>query len=274
VAMSKWVLNSGAWLFEQSHLNVLNIPLDDAGMAHLHSLLQTIWSDMDLGFQIRLSGAPDFTLQDGEVGIDARLRMYLRDFGSDKEVLGGTIPVSASFAVGFNDGKLQIDIGRVSVQGITLDDGTCGTITRKTCIFPFTYEGKVYQECTGVGTFLGQHYWCPTKVDEHGIFEKGSSDWGTCSAKCQIVQRAVIPMINEQIESILQTYVHPIVDLRRPLTGSIKDLLELNDTSILVAEGAMRVWTGFSLNLVSWINQHFGLDASRRLTAPLPRSLL
>merc|ERR1712032_891665 len=192
--------------------------------------------------------------------------MSINDFGSDREILGSSLSLGASFAVDISEEVLHIDVNRVSVPGITIDEGTCSTILGQTCIFPFTFKGKLYQECTDDGTWTGHRYWCPTKVDDDGIFVEGSKSWGTCSATCQIIQRAVLPMINGQVEDILVNSVHPAVDLRRPLNGSLKDALELTNTSLSVADGAFRVWTSFNLSLTSWMNQHFGLNTSRRLT--------
>jgi len=235
--------------------------------------LQRVWPNVDLGLQFRVSGAPDFEFKDGEISADASLRMAIRNFGADREILASTVQLGASLAVNIKDEKLQMDLSRVSVSGIVFDEDDCSTITGRSCIFPFTYKGQVYTECTGRDSLLGQKFWCPTKVDANGVFIQGSRNWGTCSASCQIVQRAVLPMINGEVEDILQEYVHPVLDLQRPLTGSLKDILELTDTSLSIADGAFRVWTSFSLGLASWVSQHFGVNASRRMAATSSRSL-
>ena len=49
------------------------------------------------------------------------------------------------------------------------------------CVFPFTYQGITYTECTYVGGYSKP--WCGTKTDENGIYQSGN--WGFCNTdKC------------------------------------------------------------------------------------------
>ena len=47
------------------------------------------------------------------------------------------------------------------------------------CIFPFTYEGVVHNECTDKG---GSSLWCSTKVDDSGKHIQGN--FGNCGEGC------------------------------------------------------------------------------------------
>ena len=42
---------------------------------------------------------------------------------------------------------------------------TCSTISGRSCIFPFTYQGVKYYECTYAGSSTP---WCATAVDMEG----------------------------------------------------------------------------------------------------------
>ena len=47
------------------------------------------------------------------------------------------------------------------------------------CIFPFTYGGKTYSECSNSG---GTCSWCATKLDSSGAYILGF--WGCCNDVC------------------------------------------------------------------------------------------
>merc|ERR1712080_695598 len=52
------------------------------------------------------------------------------------------------------------------------------------CIFPFTFKGKKYNECTyekGDNT-----PWCSTKVDANGKHVSAQKQWGYCGEDCPI----------------------------------------------------------------------------------------
>ena len=57
-------------------------------------------------------------------------------------------------------------------------------MTPGVCVFPFSYYGVQYNECTDIGT-NGQgtydYTWCATAVDETGAFVVGSGAYMQCS---------------------------------------------------------------------------------------------
>ncbi len=53
----------------------------------------------------------------------------------------------------------------------------------KPCIFPFTYEGVTYNNCT-VANDPDNMPWCSTKVDEDGNHVKAGRYWGHCDPDC------------------------------------------------------------------------------------------
>ena len=62
--------------------------------------------------------------------------------------------------------------------------GTCRTVgpESKLCIFPFKYDGNIYNQCTAKDSDLGVP-WCATEVEEddnHVI----DNEWGDCVEAC------------------------------------------------------------------------------------------
>ena len=66
---------------------------------------------------------------------------------------------------------------------------TGGPDANKTCIFPFTYKGKIYTNCTLDGDSSGGS-WCSTLVDESGN-HVGGQHWGTCGTNCLISHKKI-----------------------------------------------------------------------------------
>ena len=50
----------------------------------------------------------------------------------------------------------------------------------KVCVFPFTYHGVTYSECTMDG--MRGHFWCATELDAAG--EVPDNKWGECGSSC------------------------------------------------------------------------------------------
>lgn len=48
------------------------------------------------------------------------------------------------------------------------------------CVFPFIYEGKTYNECA----HDEDGFWCSTLVDEFRGHVTDGGNWGTCGAEC------------------------------------------------------------------------------------------
>ena len=56
-------------------------------------------------------------------------------------------------------------------------------------LFPFTYKGKMYTNCTLDGDSSGGS-WCSTLVDESGN-HVGGQHWGTCGTNCLISHKKI-----------------------------------------------------------------------------------
>jgi len=60
----------------------------------------------------------------------------------------------------------------------------CGTLEEDSCIFPFTYHGTSYTECTtqdNNGTL-----WCALGTDKGGNWRSKEHTWGNCGAGCTV----------------------------------------------------------------------------------------
>ena len=53
----------------------------------------------------------------------------------------------------------------------------------KSCIFPFKFQDKIYNECPFDPDDQSKT-WCSTKVDSNGNHVVGQKKWGHCSASC------------------------------------------------------------------------------------------
>ena len=56
---------------------------------------------------------------------------------------------------------------------------TGGNQPNRSCVFPFSFEGTVYEGCIIVGDDTS---WCSTEVDSDGHHVGG--EWGYCAAGC------------------------------------------------------------------------------------------
>ena len=71
--------------------------------------------------------------------------------------------------------------------------GTCTTTSGpespdagKPCVFPFRYNGVLYNECTLEGNAPGETVpWCSTMTDSNDNHVGGQGKWGFCSSNCQ-----------------------------------------------------------------------------------------
>ena len=67
----------------------------------------------------------------------------------------------------------------------TKDDQSGGAIAGAVCKFPFIYFGNTYNGCIRYGSKDEHvHSWCPTALDQHGVYVTGQKDWGICSDVC------------------------------------------------------------------------------------------
>merc|ERR1712183_199361 len=57
----------------------------------------------------------------------------------------------------------------------------CLTRQNNPCVFPFTYKGEVYNQCTKVDSVNGA-FWCATKVDRTGKAVRNA--WEDCQSDC------------------------------------------------------------------------------------------
>merc|ERR1719497_189409 len=64
----------------------------------------------------------------------------------------------------------------------------CLSVTGKSCVFPFSYQGTTYGACTQAGSENGAA-WCATEVDENG--EVVRNTWEDCDLACP--QEGTVP---------------------------------------------------------------------------------
>ena len=69
-----------------------------------------------------------------------------------------------------------------------LSNSGCLTTDNKQCIFPWTYsvDGSIHQGCANPEKDSPNSglLWCPTVVDENGVYISESGNWGYCSDEC------------------------------------------------------------------------------------------
>ena len=64
-------------------------------------------------------------------------------------------------------------------------DVTLSGPKRKTkCVFPFRFNGTVYNHCTDAGE--PGKYWCSTKTYQDGTHVGGQGQWGYCHPRCKV----------------------------------------------------------------------------------------
>ena len=51
----------------------------------------------------------------------------------------------------------------------------------KACVFPFTYRGNEYTQCTSLNN--GGVFWCATEVSSGGAYI--TDKWGVCTEECR-----------------------------------------------------------------------------------------
>ena len=68
-----------------------------------------------------------------------------------------------------------------------------GNVRDEPCVFPFIYEGDVYQKCTAKSH---DQHWCFTKINEDGIGVGGQ--WGNCGLGCESIYtfKQLITLVN------------------------------------------------------------------------------
>ena len=63
-------------------------------------------------------------------------------------------------------------------------DERCTTEDGRICLFPFSYQGTHYTDCT-VDDDPDGRKWCSTKVDSDGDHVQNQGQWGYCIDQCQ-----------------------------------------------------------------------------------------
>jgi hypothetical protein len=66
-----------------------------------------------------------------------------------------------------------------------------GPAAGQQCVFPFTFRGQTFNQCTLVGNNPGEtEPWCSTAVNANGVHISGQGNWGFCSAGCGATTQA------------------------------------------------------------------------------------
>ena len=64
---------------------------------------------------------------------------------------------------------------------------TCTTVTGRTCIFPFRFNGVLYNACTfDWNAPEDTEPWCSTLTDPNDEHQFGQGEWGFCSSACPV----------------------------------------------------------------------------------------
>ena len=75
-----------------------------------------------------------------------------------------------------------------------LDPGQedCYTENKKSCVFPFRYNGISYHRCTLEQADEQGVAWCSTLVDENGNHVSGGGHYGNCGPNCPLPGRTIL----------------------------------------------------------------------------------
>jgi len=110
----------------------------------------------------------------------------------------------------------------------------CKTVQDKACVFPFSYKGVTYNNCTNTGSDNGAA-WCATQVDAEGEVVKNT--WQDCQDGCPGTNFECNEgvLFNVDGECINGTSAPTV--LERIRTGPLKVILDdaLSETSMKVA---------------------------------------
>ena len=72
-----------------------------------------------------------------------------------------------------------------SYNSIAICKTISGKSTGKECVFPFKFNGKIYNYCIkSQNPKYTNKLWCPTKLNEKGSGMYSQTHWGWCSSKC------------------------------------------------------------------------------------------
>merc|ERR1712038_788155 len=102
-----------------------------------------MWPNSNMGMRFTGKEAPRVSLRDGQIGLAAVVQARLKNYGT------------------YN----------------------CTTKKGRQCVFPFKYEGTIYEMCASGVSRAG--WWCATAVDNDGNYIDGQWDW--CADTCEMV---------------------------------------------------------------------------------------
>ena len=80
------------------------------------------------------------------------------------------------------DNQYQLNNLNVPNSGYDQCSTVSGADPGAKCVFPFTFDGKRYSDCTTTGSTDGKA-WCSTRVDNKGRHIGGKGNWGHCPAR-------------------------------------------------------------------------------------------
>ena len=71
-------------------------------------------------------------------------------------------------------------LSTLSTSTHSIKSKECRTVTNESCVFPFSYRGVEYGECSTIDN--AGVLWCSTATDHVGHYVEGK--WGQCASDC------------------------------------------------------------------------------------------
>merc|ERR1712244_158593 len=124
----------------------------------------------------------------------------------------------ASVCWGQPSGSIRLPSGSLRIPN------NCETTTGSTCVFPFTYKGVSYSQCTYADSSLP---WCATATDSSGAVV--TNNWGDCvissTSSCQEESTTSSPATTTQAPGTCTPGALSIVDCNTCVCNSAQQLV-------------------------------------------------
>jgi len=104
---------------------------------------------------------------------------------------------------GANNSAITTSLTKTMATITTTDCRTVsGPVKDAPCLFPFTYQGEEYHECSTAD--YGGKLWCSTQTDQDGNYVAGK--WGVCGDSCRNINTTIFDSIGARWSYIVDSF--------------------------------------------------------------------